>query len=144
MRDRQGFILVFDITNPGSVDDLHDIYSQILRNKLAGATPPEDSHESAVPLVLVGNKLDLARERKVPSLKGKELAAQWKCSYYETSAKMRMNVDELFFDLVGQILREEEEKGKQSGIATMEGGVLREKEDEDDDSVESWWCCAIS
>jgi GTPase SAR1 family protein len=141
MRDRHGFILVFDITNPTSVDDLNDIYHQILRNKVGSDNAQsEDSLESAIPLVLVGNKLDLASERKVAGFKGRELATRWKCSYYETSAKMRTNVDELFFDLVGQMIKEET---RQREIAEAEANRQQEKEDDDDDMVDSW-CCAIS
>ena len=140
MRDRQGFILVFDITNPASVDDLNEIYHQILRNKLSATSPSDNSAEPAVPLVLVGNKLDLGNERKVPGLKGKELAAQWKCSYYEASAKMRMNVDEIFLDLVGQILREEKMK---AGDGTV-GSVGLEEKEEAEDEFSGVGCCLIS
>ena len=109
MRDRQGFILVYDITNPASVDDLSDIYLQILRNKLMTPRNPDDERQTSIPVVLVGNKLDLAMERKVSHYRGKELSKQWKCPHYETSAKTRTNVDEIFHDLVGQIIEMQEE-----------------------------------
>src|SRR5438034_1190733 len=105
MRDRQGFILVYDITNPASVDDLHDLYAQILRNKLPQSStddedspsPTTSSPSSPIPLVLVGNKLDLTIERKVSHQRGKELSRHWRCPHYETSAKTRTNVDEIFY-----------------------------------------------
>ena len=100
MRDREGFILVYDITSRSSVDDLTDLYSQILRNKLM----PPDSR-GAFPLVLVGNKLDLAMERKVSHQRGKALSEKWRCPHYETSARTRTNVDEVFYDLARQIAR---------------------------------------
>jgi len=109
MRDRQGFILVYDITNPASVDDLSDIYLQILRNKLMTPRNPDNERQTSIPVVLVGNKLDLAMERKVSHYRGKELSKQWKCPHYETSAKTRTNVDEIFHDLVGQIIEMQEE-----------------------------------
>jgi len=139
MRDRQGFILVYDITNPASVDDLNDLYTQILRNKLTvPSTPPANPSVSPViPLVLVGNKLDLAMERKVSHQRGKELSRQWKCPHYETSAKTRTNVDEIFYDLVRQIIAINEEAVKvQKGSGGMnvmlkqkEGGVDGEGEE---------------
>lgn len=143
MRDRQGFILVYDITNPASVDDLQEIYQQILRNKMMAVTSSLYSSESAVPLVLVGNKLDLAIERKVSDQRGKEVASQWRCPHYEASAKTRRNVDEIFYDLVMQMMaiREEELKGKNGG--TLGEGRLQEKDDVDDDSVRTG-CCTIS
>jgi GTPase SAR1 family protein len=135
MRDRQGFILVYDITNRSSVDELQDLYLQILRNKLTnnkspmGDTSPNSPHlsvpenEPLIPLVLVGNKLDLAIERKVPHERGKDLARQWKCPHYETSAKMRTNVDEIFYDLVSQIMEKDPKGGrKMSGSRRSSDG----------------------
>ena len=45
--------------------------------------------------VLVGNKLDLADERKVSTQEAKDLADQHKMNYFETSAKLDKNVNEL-------------------------------------------------
>jgi small GTP-binding protein len=130
MRDRDGFILVYDITNPSSLDDLHDLHAQILRNKL---TSP---NKGRVPLVLVGNKLDLANERKVPGAKAEDLAHMWKCSLFETSAKVRVNVDEVFYEIVRRVLRQRE-GGEESGDGT-------EADDDDDDVVDGDRCCVIS
>jgi GTPase SAR1 family protein len=147
MRDRQGFILVYDITNPASVDDLTDLYTQILRNKLINpSTVPTDT--PLLPLILVGNKLDLAMERKVSHQRGKELAELWKCPHYETSAKTRTNVDEIFLDLVRQIVVEREEAvraRKASGSGRSVDGIAGEgaKGEDEDDSV-GMGCCVIS
>jgi GTPase SAR1 family protein len=147
MRDRQGFILVYDITNPASVDDLTDLYIQILRNKLVNPSAvPTDT--PLLPLVLVGNKLDLAMERKVSHQRGKELAELWKCPHYETSAKTRTNVDEIFLDLVRQIVvvREEAVRArKASGSGRSVDGIAGEgaKQEDEDDSV-GMGCCVIS
>jgi len=148
MRDRQGFILVYDITNPASVDDLTDLYNQILRNKLVNpAIIPTDT--PLIPLVLVGNKLDLAMERKVSHQRGKELAQLWKCPHYETSAKTRTNVDEIFLDLVRQIYVEREEavrtrmasvSGRSLEGISGEGGVKGEETDGDSFRL---GCCVI-
>ena len=151
MRDRQGFILVYDITNPASVDDLHDLYAQILRNKLPqSSTDDEDSSSPTtsspnpspiVPLVLVGNKLDLAIERKVSHQRGKELSRHWRCPHYETSAKTRTNVDEIFYDLVGQIMVLKEESVRRRG---RESSLGEEREGEKDDEFATTECCVIS
>lgn len=151
MRDRQGFILVYDITNPASVDDLYDLYTQILRNKLPSSTSsipdPDDDDADAdapmIPLVLVGNKLDLAIERKVSHHRGKELSQMWHCPHYETSAKTRTNVDEIFYDLVGQIMILKEEAvgkmRKESRISMASGG-----NGEKDDEYATTECCIVS
>ena len=147
MRDRQGFILVYDITNPASVDDLNDLYLQILRNKLVTPRSSDDDRPRSIPLVLVGNKLDLAMERKVSHYRGKELSKQWKCPHYETSAKTRTNVDEIFYDLVGQIIEEKEEavRSRKASAGTNSSMNVAGKEtdgiDGDSDGV---GCCSVS
>lgn len=45
--------------------------------------------------VLVGNKIDLDEERKVSREEGQALANQHKMQYFETSAKLNRNIDEL-------------------------------------------------
>ena len=46
--------------------------------------------------MLVGNKCDLDEERHVTESGGKKLANEWKCNFYETSARKRINVEECF------------------------------------------------
>jgi GTPase SAR1 family protein len=147
MRDRQGFILVYDITNPASVDDLNDLHLQILRNKLVTPRSADDHRSSAIPLVLVGNKLDLAAERKVSHHRGKELSKQWKCPHYETSAKTRTNVDEIFYDLVGQIIESMEEavrSRKASGTTNSSMNAAGKETDGMDGDSDGAGCCCVS
>merc|ERR1712087_188061 len=53
-----------------------------------------------VPMVIVGNKLDLDSERTVPTKEGQELAASFSCPFMETSAKARIRVEDAFYELV--------------------------------------------
>jgi GTPase SAR1 family protein len=53
-----------------------------------------------VPIILVGSKCDLSDDREVPTDEGKALAQKWNCPGFETSAKTRLNVDEVFTELV--------------------------------------------
>ncbi|KAF9110438.1 Ras- protein Rap-1b [Mortierella sp. AM989] len=91
MKNGQGFILVFSIVASSTFDELEDLHNQILRVK-----------ESAkVPIVLVGNKCDLEADRKVARERGDYLSGLWgSLPYYETSARERINVDNVFYDLV--------------------------------------------
>jgi len=70
-------------------------------------------------MVLVGNKCDLVDDRKVPKEQGEALAREWgNVTFKETSARSkRINVDEVFFDLIRQInlqlpTKKEKKKGK--------------------------------
>ncbi|PAA85765.1 hypothetical protein BOX15_Mlig023552g2 [Macrostomum lignano] len=93
MKNGQGFLLVYSITSQSSFNDLAELREQILRVK--------DSDN--VPIIVVGNKCDLEDERTVGKERGHSLARQWNCAFLETSAKAKLNVQEVFFDLVHQI-----------------------------------------
>jgi GTPase SAR1 family protein len=62
-------------------------------------------------MVLVGNKCDLEDERVVGRDQGQNLSRQWgNCAFMETSAKSKINVSEIFYDLVRQINSKTPEK----------------------------------
>ncbi|KAI7831128.1 ras related protein 1b [Gamsiella multidivaricata] len=97
MKNGQGFILVFSIIAAQTFDELHELHRQIQRVK--------DS--DTVPIVLVGNKCDLEDDRTVPREEGERLSSKWgSAPFYETSARTRINVDEVFYDLVRLINRQ--------------------------------------
>ena len=93
MKNGQGFLLVYSITAQSTFNDLQDLREQILRVK--------DTED--VPMILVGNKCDLEDERVVGKDQGQNLARQFNCAFLETSAKSKVNVNEIFYDLVRQI-----------------------------------------
>lgn len=55
MRTGEGFLLVYSITSRESFEEIRTFQQQILRVK----------DKDAFPMVVVGNKLDLAHERRV-------------------------------------------------------------------------------
>ncbi|KAI9545626.1 Ras- protein Rap-1b [Dissostichus eleginoides] len=86
MKNGQGFALVYSITAQSTFNDLQDLREQILRVK--------DTED--VPMILVGNKCDLEDERVVGKEQGQNLARQWSnCAFLETSAKSKINVNEI-------------------------------------------------
>jgi GTPase SAR1 family protein len=95
MKTGQGFLLVFSITSMTSLYELAELREQIRRIK-------EDDN---VPMVLVGNKSDLEDDRSVPRPRAFKISQDWgNIPYYETSARRRANVDEVFVDLCRQIM----------------------------------------
>lgn len=98
MKQGQGFLLVFSICNMNSFYELAELREQIIRIK----------DDEDIPLVVVGNKLDMEEDRVVPRARAFQLAQQWgQKPYYETSARRRTNVDEVFLNLCTQILQKE-------------------------------------
>jgi Ras-related protein Ral-A len=57
----------------------------------------------SVPIILVGNKADLDHARQISEEEISTLASKWNLEYIETSAKTRMNVDKIFYDLMKKI-----------------------------------------
>lgn len=101
MKNGQGFVLVYSITSQSTFNDLGELRDQILRVKDA----------DDVPMVLVGNKSDLEDERVVGKDQGLNLARTWaNVSFMESSAKAKINVSEIFYDLVRQINSKQPEK----------------------------------
>ncbi|XP_004695143.1 PREDICTED: GTPase HRas isoform X4 [Condylura cristata] len=78
MRTGEGFLCVFAINSSKSFEDIHQYREQIKRVKDA----------DDVPMVLVGNKSDLAA-RTVDAPQAQELARSYGIPYVETSAKTR-------------------------------------------------------
>ncbi|KAJ5524794.1 ras-domain-containing protein [Penicillium tannophilum] len=98
MKQGQGFLLVFSITSMSSLNELSELREQIIRIK----------DDEKVPLVIVGNKSDLEDDRAVPRARAFGLSQSWgNAPYYETSARRRANVNEVFVDLCRQIIRKD-------------------------------------
>ena len=99
MKTGQGFLLVFSITSQSSLYELAELREQIRRIK-------EDDN---VPMVLVGNKSDLEEDRAVSRPRAFKISQDWgNIPYYETSARRKMNVDEVFHDLCRQVIQKDQ------------------------------------
>lgn len=112
MKNGQGFVLVYSITSQATFNDLTDLREQILRVK----------DTDKVPMVLVGNKCDLEDDRVVGKEQGFQLSQQWSSiTFFETSARKKINVDEVFFDLVRQINKQMPDSGnsKKKGCVVL-------------------------
>jgi len=113
MKNGQGFVLVYSIVAQSTFNDLSDLRDQILRVKDC----------ESVPLVLVGNKCDLKDQRVISYEQGDNLAKKMNCSFQEVSAKAKINVEQVFIDLVRQIsktiLVHKKDQKKKGGCAIL-------------------------
>eukprot|EP01126_Amoeba_proteus_P040284 TRINITY_DN4290_c0_g1_i2.p1 TRINITY_DN4290_c0_g1~~TRINITY_DN4290_c0_g1_i2.p1 ORF type:complete len:195 (-),score=31.30 TRINITY_DN4290_c0_g1_i2:187-771(-) len=110
MRTGQGFILTYSITSRQSYDEINVFRDQILRVKDA----------DHVPIVIAGNKCDLEDERQVTKQEVMDLCKNFKVPFHETSALARINVEEVFYDLVREIRKDR--LGASAGGAGGRGG----------------------
>ena len=97
----QGLVLVYDITDRESFEKLNFWVDNIKNNA------PEN-----VKFILVGNKCDLANERKVSYEEGENYAKKFNIKFFESSAKDGTNVKEFFFYLANEIYQDDKTKGK--------------------------------
>ena len=97
----EGFLLVFAINDKESFELIKVKHDRVLKGK----------HGQKCPIVLVGNKQDLEKEREVTLAEAKQLASSWGIEYIETSAKTNFNCKEAFEKLAQKIalLKKKEE-----------------------------------
>lgn len=88
IRSADVMFLMYSITSRQSFDDLQQWVDMFQRVK----------DMNVLPMVLVGNKVDLENERQVTTQEGKEYAQRYKCPFFEISAKTRVNIEEAFFE----------------------------------------------
>uniref|UniRef100_A0A0M3I333 Ras-related protein Rab-10 n=2 Tax=Ascaris TaxID=6251 RepID=A0A0M3I333_ASCLU len=114
-RGAMGIMLVYDITNAKSFDNI----AKWLRNI--------DEHASEdVEKMLLGNKCDMADRRVVSRERGEKIANDHGIRFLETSAKANIQIDKAFYDLAEAILDKmpnKEENAKQPTIRPVDSGA---------------------
>eukprot|EP01112_Ceratiomyxa_fruticulosa_P008760 TRINITY_DN226_c0_g1_i1.p1 TRINITY_DN226_c0_g1~~TRINITY_DN226_c0_g1_i1.p1 ORF type:complete len:198 (+),score=44.34 TRINITY_DN226_c0_g1_i1:327-920(+) len=124
MKTGQGFVLVYSITSPTSLEAARKLRDQILKIKAVKETAVPEI-PSPIPIIVVGNKIDLEEERAVSTEEGKEFATKFGCEFIESSAKSNTNVPDIFFNLVQQINKwKEKNTSSKPGEKKKKGGCL--------------------
>ena len=95
IKNVQGIILMYDITNKKSFDSIIDWISDV--KEIKGEN---------FPMILVGNKIDLNESREVTEEMGYELAEKNQIEFFETSNKDGTNIQEAGLEIVYKILGE--------------------------------------
>ncbi len=91
-----GVILVYDITRLDTFTSIQKWLTEV-RTALG----------EKIPFILIGNKIDLLKDvgEVIDKNEPKEFAQKHGCAYKETSAKTGFNVEEVFNELIDQILK---------------------------------------
>lgn len=87
------YVIVYSIADRSSFESASELRIQLRRAHRA----------DHVPIILVGNKADLARCREVSMEEGRACAVVFDCKFIETSAALQHNVAELFEGVVRQL-----------------------------------------
>lgn len=105
IRVGEGFLLVFSLNDRHSLEECYKIHRDILRIKDA----------DHVPMLLIGNKSDI-RQIGVDH-QARSAALNMRIPYFETSARTRVNIDEIFVELV-RIIRREKSQAQLNQISS--------------------------
>ena len=89
-----GIILVYDCTEEATFNNIQNWLKQI-----------ETHASSGVAKVLVANKTDLPN-RVISTERGQALAQDYGLKFFETSAKTGSNINEMFFQVADQIVKD--------------------------------------
>ncbi|KAH6917531.1 P-loop containing nucleoside triphosphate hydrolase protein [Coprinopsis sp. MPI-PUGE-AT-0042] len=110
------FLLVYSVTSRLSFEAVDQLARQARGIKGAGAL-----------FALVGTKCDLTDEREVTEQEGRDLARALGCDFCETSAKMAINVEVTFEQLVRRLRtsRQSQMKSESKGKAQTTTGRER-------------------
>mmetsp|Transcript_8234 Transcript_8234/g.8096 ORF Transcript_8234/g.8096 Transcript_8234/m.8096 type:complete len:205 (-) Transcript_8234:43-657(-) len=100
-RGAHGIIVVYDVTNRDSFNNVKNWMNEITRYA-----------SENVNRLLVGNKSDMEGKKVVTYDEGKELADSFGIPFIETSAKTSVNVEQSFLRMAGEI------KGRVAATAT--------------------------
>lgn len=95
IKQGDGFIVVYSITDYYSFEVARQLIKLIKQVRHT-----EDICQ--VPIVLVGNKRDSRRGRSVSKTEAREVASEYGCSHYETSALTNRNVQVVFYNMIFQ------------------------------------------
>lgn len=119
MRGSDALLLVFDLTNPKSLDYIQHAKTQI------------DKAQYVKPIiVLVGTKCD-SKERKIEKSKAEEIANFWNIYYTETSSKTGEGIQEVMSHVVNSV-QEKYEVGPNANLV--------DKETSEQSQQSSYWC----
>lgn len=109
-----GIVLVYDITNHLSFENLDLWLDEVDKHGAAGLTK-----------ILIGNKCDLEEMRQVEKIEAQQKAEQLGIPFLETSAKEGLNIEKVFLYVIKE-LKEKMEKGALENKEKLSKGLTNE------------------
>ncbi|XP_046857026.1 ras-related protein Rab-8A-like [Xenia sp. Carnegie-2017] len=128
-RGAMGIMLVYDITNEKSFDNIKNWIRNI-----------EEHASSDVEKMVLGNKCDMDDRRQVSKTRGEQLALEYGIKFMETSAKASINVEEAFFALARDIKAKMDKKLEDQNRAT---GSVKITNQPNKKSNSGWRCTLL-
>ncbi|ELR25233.1 Raslike protein 1, putative [Acanthamoeba castellanii str. Neff] len=113
MKNAHGFLMVYSITSTTSFEAMNKFHESIRR-----------VHPTALPVLLVGNKVDLENDREIQRAEGEEWAKKHHTGFIEVSAKGKINVVETFEWMVRAI---DEWRKKHPDLNTQRSAAVGKK-----------------
>lgn len=131
-RSSNGAILVYDITDEDSFQKVKNWIKEL--KKMLG---------SDIVLVIVGNKIDLQKDRNVSQEMAENYAESVGATHYETSAKNNVGIEEVFLGLTQLMITVSDMKRPQENAISRTNSMRRSRtvtvaasdEDEDNDGT---------
>jgi len=118
-RDANGAVLVYDITDADSFIKVKNWVKEL--RKMLG---------NDISLIIVGNKIDLEKQRHVSHQQAEEYAQSVGAAHFSSSAKLNQGIDEMFLHLSQQMIVKADDKAKNTpgnsysfGTSNRSGGI---------------------
>ena len=114
----QGIIIVFDVTNRKSFDDL-----KIWIDSINSQSQLTEDLEN-MPIIIIGNKIDIPK-RVIDKETAMNFAKEQNFDYYETSAKTGEGVDNAIRELVKKVMAYNTKKNGRDNLKLIESSKKR-------------------
>jgi GTPase SAR1 family protein len=123
MRSAYGFILVCDLTNKSTIGNMEEFVKELSRVK----------EGEKYPVVLVGNKSDLASKRVINRKDLDDFAKEWlnSCPVFEVSAKENIGIENVFLQIVREMraLKNPQSTNDDGGSKKKSGSLFKKLND---------------
>ena len=133
-KDANGVLLVYDITNKESFDNLNNWIDLAFQN-----------NQNSIVNFLIGNKCDLESDRKIDIEEGKNFAEQKKFIFLETSAKDDININKVFefftYKLIYYFQKNQDKYEVSQGERLTEANDISIDEDSNENNKKSGCIC---